>query len=402
MTTVSVYNGDGTPGNWSDPANWEGGFGPGPTALALVENDSIQTVGGIVSVNAVMVLDDSTVTFTDSLFTAGVGTCQGVMACDGGTINFAPGSTLTDGGAVLSGLDDVGTINVTGTSAQATTLNSATGDLGEDAPASGTINISDATWAVGINLVVGDFGSGTLNIANASMVSVGVAFAIGAKAGGTGQTTLSSGSTLSVGGGAAIGSGVGTGTLTVDATAAFTVQNGMYIAAASTLDLLGGAVSINGAVAIAAGGVVTGHGTLAMGAFGIGDNGVIQATGGTLQISGNVTGSGALLIGQNSTVAITSASLLMPTLTFSGANSTLILAPGINVTGTLDGFTYGDEIDMAGVSSVSWNSTTNALNLDNAGGAKIAQLHIAGGASDLFAVTQSNGMGVITLLSHTS
>lgn len=403
MTTPILFSGHGAAGDWSDPANWVGGVAPGPTNVAVVENGSTNVVHGALSVNAIMVLDGGYDTFTGSIATAGVGTCQGVMACDGATIVFAPGSTLTDGGVVLAGLDAVGTIDANGTAAHATRLNSVTGDMGEEAPANGTININDATWTIGTSLVVGDNGVGALNVTSGGRVTVGTSFAIGLKAGSSGQATLSSGGVITVTGGAAIGN-LGTGTLTIDTGSTFSAQNVMSIASGSTVNLAGGTLAAGvktGGLSIGSGAHLTGYGTVNIGAGArLNDSGVIEAKGGTLLIGASLTGTGSLLIDANSTAVITGASVLTPAPTFGGADATLSLAHGATVTGNLQGFTIGDQIEMAGIDTAVWNSVTDTLKLSS-GMTSVDTLHFAGSyANDVFTIVQSHGIGVISL--HTA
>jgi T5SS/PEP-CTERM-associated repeat protein len=405
MTKIT-FTGGGTAGDWADPANWKGDVAPGIADNVQILDGASMAVNGTVSVNAIMIINGGTDTFTGAVSTAGVGNCQGFMVCVGSTAVFGPGSSLNDGGVFQIGVGGIGGFIANGTSAAATAIHSHTGTIGKLAAGVGTVTINDASWTTTDSLVVGALGSGTLNVLSGGQVNVGTNLAMGFESGAVGTATLSSGGTVMVDGSASIGGGdkaspLGTGTLTVNAGSTFDVHGGIGVSDGSAVNLDGGTVSAgdqSGSLMVQAGGHITGHGTLTgrTGSW-INDSGTIEASGGTLDINASLTGQGAVLIDAGSTVAITGRALLMPRLTFSGADATLSLASAATVNSTISGFTFGDQIEMPGIDRAVWNSHTQTLQLSDAGHL-VDTLHLSGSyGSDVFSVAHTGTLGVITL-----
>jgi T5SS/PEP-CTERM-associated repeat protein len=405
MATI-VYTGGGIVGDWADPKNWKGDKAPGPADNVQILGGASMPVNGTISANAIMIIDGGTDTFTGAVKTAGIGNCQGFMVCVGSTAVFAAGSSLTDGGVFQIGVGGIGGFVANGTSALATTIHSNTGTIGKLAAGVGTVTLNDASWATTNSLVVGAFGTGTLNVESGSHVTVGTNFAMGFETGAMGTATLSAGAVITVDGGASIGGGdsaapLGNGALDVGAGSTFDVQNWMRVSGGSTVNLAGGTVSAGdktGGLTVEAGGQVTGAGTITLrtGAW-VTDDGTIEAKGGVLHINASVTGQGAIQIDANSTVAISGKSLLLPSLSFSGAGATVVLATAATVNSTITGFTFGDQIEMAGIDKAVWSSTTQTLKLSDAG-KTVDSLHLTGSyATDVFSVAQTGSLGVITL-----
>jgi T5SS/PEP-CTERM-associated repeat protein len=405
----TTYIGAGIAGDWADPANWKSDIAPGVTDNVQILNGASMAINGTVSVNAIMIINGGTDTFTGSVSTAGVGNCQGFMVCVGSTAVLAPGASLNDGGVFQIGVGGVGGFIANGTTAAATTVHSLTGTIGKLAAGVGTVTINDADWTTKDSLVVGALGVGTLDVQSGGQVTVGTNLAMGLETGAVGNATLSSGGMMTVDGSASIGGGdkaspLGTATLTVDPGSTFDVHGGMSVSDGSKVILNGGTVSVgdhSGSLMVQPGGQIIGHGTLAgrTGAW-INDSGTIEASGGTLTINASMTGQGAILIDANSTAAITGKSLLMPRITFSGANATLSLANAANVNSDISGFTVGDQIDMPGIDKAVWNSLTQTLQLSDAGHV-VDTLHLSGSyGSDIFSVAHTGTLGVITM--HTA
>jgi fibronectin-binding autotransporter adhesin len=484
------YSGGGIAGDWADPNNWAGGKVPAITDKALVLGGTSMTVGGPVSVNAIMVIEGGTDTFTGAVTTAGVGNCEGLMVCVGSTVVFAPGSSLKDGGDAASfpgggvlqvGVGGIGNFVADGSSTLATTITSNDGTIGKLAAGIGTVTLNDSSWTtaevlqvglagqgtlnvesggkvtVGSSLVAGDetgsvgtlnvasggqvkvadslivggetgstgtldvaggtvsaatldvsiYGTGTLNVDAGSHINVASHFEIGSNVRGVGTATLFSGSTVTVAGSASIGSEtmgspLGTATLTIEGTSSFTAQNFLAVSDGSTVAMAGGMLSAGlttGNVGVAAGSQIAGYGTLATRTGGtFMDAGKIVASGGTLQLNGNVTGPGSIIINPDSTVAITGASLISPTITFmSGVDETLSLAATATVRGIISGFSVGDQIQMAGTDTAIWNSRSDSLILSEAGKI-VSALQFSGNYSgDVFSFTHTGNLGVITL-----
>jgi T5SS/PEP-CTERM-associated repeat protein len=399
-----LYTGHGNTSNWADPADWKGGIAPTTTDTALFLGGGAATVTAPVSVQNVMLLGAMSLTFDGAVNISGTGFCTGFMVCDDATATFAPGATLNDpAGALVVGIDDVGTFIATGTAAAPTPLTTANGTIGRFAASAGTVTLNDTTWNCATTVFLGGAGQGALNILNGSQVTLGGNLAAGCDAGSTGALTLASGGDLTVRGSTALGM-AGLATITVDHGSLFTVQNLAMIGPGSTLDLAGGSVAaglVGGWLSVEAGGQIVGDGLLTTRATGMfEDDGRVEATGGTLQIDGVIKGAGAMQIDANSTLASTGIALMLPQVTFAGAGATLSLSHAEWVTGALAGFTIGDHITMAGIDAATWNAATQTLILSDAG-QRVDALHLAGTYDgDVFAVTQANGLGTISLSAH--
>ena len=403
--TFSLFTGKSAAASWADTANWKGGVAPGITDTALFLNGANSTQTGTFSVNNIMTLGDVALTIQGTVDTLGTGFCTGFMVCDGASATFAPGSTLNDpNGALLAGVDEIGTVVARGTALAATHLTTANATIGKFAGGLGTVTIDHASWSNSTVIFLGGGGGGRLNVIDGGQVYVGGNLAMGMWQGGTGTATLASGGDMTVAGAVSIGGpgtggSPGTGTLTVNAGSVFDVKNAMNEAAGGKLTLAGGVVSVGDTHAwftVGAGAVAEGHGVLTTRTGGMfADNGTVAADGGTLRIDGVVVGTGTMQIDAKSTLSLTSAHVMLPALIFAGADATLTLAHGAAVTGLLDGFTFGDQIAMAGIDAATWSSTTGDLTLTSAG-TTVDKLHLAGSyAGDIFSVTQSGGIGVI-------
>jgi fibronectin-binding autotransporter adhesin len=405
MATIT-YTGDGNTSDWSDGANWKGGVAPGASDSALLVGGAASTVTDPVAVNNIMLLAAQSVTFQTAVTTYGLGACKGLMVCEGGTITFGPGSSLTDGGVLQAGLDATGTIVATGTVADPTTLQAERTQLGKNDGGVGFMTIDGATLANSSHLVVGQQGEGTLNVLDGGQVTASD-LTVGLDAGASGSVDLSSGGTISVAGNASIGGwthgGVGgTGAVTVGSGSLLHAAAGVQVEGGSSLVLAGGTVEAGdtkGGIDIRAGGSVSGDGILAThggGWFEV--DGTVTASGGELDLTGNLGGAGTLAIGDGSTIAIDSNKVSTATITFAGAGAAFDLNEGAAVTSALTGFAIGDAIQMAGVTAAAWNSADDILTMSGVGGQTIGRLHLAGSYSaDQFVVTQQNGIGVITL-----
>jgi hypothetical protein len=114
-----------------------------------------------------------------------------------------------------------------------------------------------------------------------------------------------------------------------------------------SLNQLDGAIRLAGGTlevaTVAAGAKVSGHGVISS-AFSNG--GMVIASGGVLALRGVATGPGKLAIEAKATLALGAATA--ETITFSGLDARLQLAPNIAATGFLGGFRTGDSIDIGG------------------------------------------------------
>ncbi len=84
----------------------------------------------------------------------------------------------------------------------------------------------------------------------------------------------------------------------------------------------------------------------------------------------------------------------------SGTGETLSLSSGADVKSIISGFRIGDQIEIGGIDNAVWSSSTDMLTLSDAG-KTVGTLHFAGNYSnDVFSVTHTGSLGVITL--HTA
>jgi fibronectin-binding autotransporter adhesin len=220
--------------------------------------------------------------------------------------------------------------------------------------------------------------------------------------------TLTSGRRLTVGSFARIGDAgahsSGSATVAVDTGSVFDVKQSLCVFSGGTVALNGGSVSgadTSGTVDVAAGGSISGHGVLSVGdGTTLIDYGSVTATGGTLEIGASILGVGALHIDAGSTAKIDGSSVSLASIAFDGPGGTLSLATGAAVTSSITGFTFGDQISMAGVDKAVWSAAKGTLTLTDQGHA-VDTLHLGGSyAGDLFDVQQSHNGTVITLHAH--
>ena len=394
------FSGKGQPGNLSDPKNWAGGVTPGIDDSALITVNVGGPVAGTFSVNNFMLLGTETITFTGTIDTAGVGACQGLMICDGATAIFAPGALLNDGNALIVGNDAAGALVATHS-----ILNSADANIGKQDDGVGTVTIDDGVWTNSGHAFIGDAGSGTLDVTDNGSVSFGGGVQMAAAVGSHGKMTIAHGGSVTVTGalrigGASLGA-AGTGLVSVGANSNLTVDQGLVVGTGSELDIAGGTVTGGAAAdrfATETGGVISGHGELTtrVGAT-ISDDGIIRASGGSLQVTGNVNGEGSIQIAANSTAELTGGSLTLSGIAFIGPDATLSLAHGSKVTAAISGFAIGDIIAMANVDAVSFKASTGILTLSDHG-TKVESLHLTGNfAGDTFGVSQTAAGALITL-----
>jgi T5SS/PEP-CTERM-associated repeat protein len=394
------FSGKGQAGNLSDPHNWAGGAVPGADGTALITMNVGGPVGGTFSVNNMMLLGTETITFTGTLNTAGVGACQGLMVCDGAVADFTPTATLNDGNILIVGNDAVGTLRAEGIGTTHSTISSVDANIGKQDDGVGTVTIDDGVWNNSGHATIGNAGVGTLNVVDKGSVNFGGSVDMAADAGSSGTMVIASGGsvdvagTLNVGGAAAAMVSVGGGSL-------LTVDHTLSVGAAGTVRLAGGTVAAGvtaGHINVLAGGVISGHGVLtAPDGVAIEDNGIIRASGGTLEVDGNVGGTGAIQIAADSIANITGSSLKLAGIAFIGPAATLELTHGSNVLAAISGFAIGDIIAMANVDTASFNAPTGMLTLSQHG-VKVESLHLLGSfTGDTFAVQQTVADAVVTL-----
>jgi T5SS/PEP-CTERM-associated repeat protein len=394
------FSGKGQAGDLLDPDNWVGDVVPGVSDTALITMNVGGPVGGTFDVNNVMLLGTETITFTGTLDTAGVGACQGLMVCDGAVAVFAPGATLNDGNVLIVGNDAVGSLLAEGSGATHSVINSVDANVGKQDDAVGTVTIDDGVWKNSGHAIIGDAGVGTLNVVDNGSVSFGGSVAMAVDARSSGTMTIASGGSVVVAGALDVGSAA-TAVVSVGTGSHLTVDLALSVGAGGTVDIAGGLVAggvTADCVRVLAGGVIAGHGVLAApDGVAIQDNGIIRASGGTLEVDGNVSGTGAIQIAAGSIANITSSSLKLAGIAFIGPTATLELAHGSNVTAAISGFSLGDVIAMANVNAVSFAAATGMLTLSE-NGVKVDTLHLLGSfTGDTFGVQQTAADALITL-----
>jgi hypothetical protein len=137
---------------------------------------------------------------------------------------------------------------------------------------------------------------------------------------------------------------------------------GLNINSSHTLNIEGGTLELGGGTFNAGLELttpqsrLTGFGTVQKA---VNNDGVIEASGGTLVIDGAVSGAGALQIGAASTLELTTGT--SEAVSFAGAASGLILEAPAFFTGTLGGITAGDSIDLAGETASSARISGSSL-----------------------------------------
>jgi T5SS/PEP-CTERM-associated repeat protein len=405
---TKTYTGLGQSGNWSDPNNWGGVTAAGASNVALFQMSA--TENGSFTARQLMFLGTESITVNGALSSLSPGLCASFMVCDQATLTLKPTGSITSAGGLIVGNDSVGTLIAQGNSAAHSTLTSVSTKIGQNVGAVGTATIDGAVWNNSTNMFVGQNAAGTLSVLDGGRITVGTSFVVGANVGATGTVNLASGAQLSVASYAKIGGGDptqagGLGTVNVGANSSFSVAGPLKIASGSALNLTGGTVNVTDTVTglkIWTGGTLSGFGTVTSLPTGIGDDGTIRATGGTLVLNGMVSGAGSLQIAANSTAQITASKLGLATVNFAGSNGTLALAHGVTSLAAITNFAAGDHITMAGIDSLSWNATKDILTLSS-GGQVVDTLHILGTyASTDFTLTQGSAAATIGLVSHTS
>jgi T5SS/PEP-CTERM-associated repeat protein len=397
------FDGQGQAGNWSNPANWWNGP-PGADASVVVPLST--TLNGSFAAQTVMLLGTETVTVNGALTTHSPDLCESFMVCDGAIATFNPGSALNDAGCLIAGNDSDGTLTALASGSARASLTSVDAKIGRLDGGVGVVDIAGGQWTNIDGMTVGENGQGVLAITDGGVVSVGTELIIGANEGSSGQVTVAGGGTLAIGATLDLGLGApgdqGAATLTIGPGGLVTVGTELNVSAGETLTMAGGTLQGGadaGGMLVEAGGMLSGFGTIAAPAGQIAIAGTIVATGGTLVLSGAIAGStGALDIASGATADITGADIGHVTLAFTGAGGVLDLATGVTDLGKIADFAAGDVIQMAGVTGLSFDATTDVLTLKNGAGT-VDKLDFTGAySSSAFTLTQSNAGALITLL----
>ena len=352
-------------------------------------------------------------------------------AADIGQLAGGQGSAIVNGGEWMTSgqltVGDAGTGSLlidgmdNGTTGQATAFNAT---IGARAGSQGSVTLDGGEMlvanaaATSSTLAVGAGGAGILEIENGSEVAVGAAQAtiadttnvtntglltVGGTAGGSGRIDIGWYGMLLVFGNAAVGGAAGAGAVTVgdsaDDAASFAMTGALSIGATGLVTLGGANATVRAsAIEVAAGGVVSGAGTISGDAGGndtvmladIDNEGAIAATGGNLLLYGSVMGSGTLSVATGATLTVQAAVGAGQTLAFN-PNARAVLNDARAFAGTITGFSPGDVLDIAGIDATSATFFDGVLTLGTPLGA--IQLLVAGNyASNGFTV-QDDGLG---------
>ena len=309
-----------------------------------------------------------------------------------GTITVGAGGVLLADGTGIAGTPDL--------------------DVGAGTGSSGTLNVTGAGASANSSngmIVVGDAGTGTLNVTDQSVVNAGTnAVEIGAQPGGVGTGGVGSGGELQAGSLLVGSSGSGsldvandgqvilTGAGNVNLGAApggsgsVEIDNGGRFSADGYFSV--GATNASGTLLVESGGTLTTGGTSALGDIDATGSGHAAAT-----VSGTWNVAGPILVGNvgTGTLAVHTGGLVDATELVSGVGSTA--AGVISVTGTAGALTLtgalvvGDaasaDLSISGGATVTAQNVTLGLNL---GGVGTIDLAGAGSALD---VTNSLNLG---------
>jgi hypothetical protein len=153
--------------------------------------------------------------------------------------------------------------------------------------------------------------------------------------------------------------------------------------------ILGGGKFSPAALSIAAGGTLSGFGTLAAP---VQNNGNVLASGGALVITGRVAGTGTLAIGTLANLVLGTGIGAGETIQFTAMHETLTLDSPASMLGTLSGMGAGDTIDIANtvVTGASLSGTNLFITLT--GGAVLTETLSSAIAGERFGIT-SDGAG---------
>lgn len=289
-----------------------------------------------------------------------------------------------------------GTLVISGGAAVHTTANAGVdgavvGAL-SGAKGSATVTGAGSLWTVGSDLVVGDAGTGVLNVNTGAEATAG-SLLVGASAAGT-VFVSGTGSHLAVTGAAQIG-GLGKATISVG-TGGLVSVGGNAEVKFGAVALSAGTFTAGGTLTVDAGQSIAGSGTVKAGT--LVDLGSITAQAGTLSFIGGIGGTGHLNIASGATLglgAVGTGDLA----TFLATTGELALAAPTQFLGTIAGFTTGDAMDLASVIATSLTFSGKTLKVPESGGSSFGLAFSGSYTSASFAAPVSDGHGG-TLIHH--
>ena len=437
VSGVNTYSGGTTVSNGTLALSGAGTLGA--TSGALVVSGGTLDLGGTSQSTGGLAMTGGMIrngTLASSAFGVESGTISAALAGSGALTKSGTGEVVLSGANTYSGDTTVnaGTLSVTGSidNSGRTTVNDGTlsisgtvsnryGFVGNDSGSTGvaTVDGAGAAWTNSQSLVVGNSGTGILNIANGGAVGSNVGY-VGNSSGSEGTVTVDGAGSSWTNSSFLTISEIGAGTLNI--------TNGGAVS--NTYGFIGGGNGANGAVAVdGAGSTWTNSqniivGSLGTGALTIANGGVVSAGGGsgTVILGRDVDATGTLNIGAAAGDAAMGAGALdaasvafgdgTGTLVFnhtdtryefsaqiSGAGNIDHLAGATNLTGVSSGFTGVTTVN-GGTLSVN-GSIANSATTVNAGGT-------LGGNGTVGALTVNNGgtlapgnsIGTLTVNGH--
>ena len=328
--TIAWSNAAG--GNWSNPANWNGGVIPGPTDIALITLPGTYTV---------------TFDANDTIGGLQLGGSSGTqtLAISSKVLGLAAGSTINANGVVsLSGatVNGPGTVTNAGqvTARSSTTINA--GWVNQNAlfiEGVSALNGTVSTGAASLIRVQGNNSLGTGNLTIASGFTNNGTIAFSDTLGAFGAVLHVTSGTLTNAAGALIDSRVGAnGTRTFDAQlnnqGTLTVSQPLALTKASAVHSNGGTINVNAKLTIQQSGVSPSF-TNTGGSIPIGTSDTVVVSGGTFGYSGGTISGGVLSISSATVNAAQSFStattvLKLASVTWGGAG-TLTIAPSTSL-----------------------------------------------------------------------
>jgi hypothetical protein len=144
---------------------------------------------------------------------------------------------------------------------------------------------------------------------------------------------------------------------------------------AGVMKLNAGNVNVRANLYMYGGSQITGTGSVSAAA--IGNNGLIDASGGTLVVGGSITGTGSAHILTGAKLELLGSVAASQTITFESGANTLSLGDAAGFAAHILDFGTGDAIDLLGSSATTLSFSNGALTIDD-GSTRIAKLTIKG------------------------
>lgn len=334
-------------------------------AATLTESSGLG-IGDSGPASAVLIVNQFGTVTESGAFAFRVGAASGgsgTVVVNGGLLNNS--NVLTIGGAGAAGgqftIEAGGTVvSSHGGGGPAVDI-----DTASAIQAAATVTGTGSVWkltAAGQQLIVGDTGSGQLVVTNGGTVDAGNdRIEIGNQNGGSGTVTVGGGNALLKGGILDIatpGAGSATGLLTIG-TGGTVMVSAVNVGNGGAIVLAGGLLDPPSTITIAAGGTISGYGTID-GSLVIG--GTVIASGGLLDITGSISGGGLLSVANGGALEVDGPVPVNTTIAFNGTAG--IATVGSSFAGTIVSFVQGDSLIIAGVTDVTSVSLASPTVLD--------------------------------------